>query len=285
MIASVPRRTLSASLLGLIALLAIALTVRAADALPTLRQLQTPGGTHYGISSDKPVAPAPTLFIIANPIRAMAEENMRALRSTGDALSRHGWIYVVLDPACEGDDQKPGQPSGLAGWAIRARQGDDFLRPYLRNCGDVLDHLIQEGFTDPQRIAVQGVSRGGFCALHLAAQNVRIKAVIGISPVTNPLALAEFARVTPGEMVDFSLDRQLEKLAGRTVWISIGNTDDRVSTDDCIGFTRRLVATTRKLKPDLKLVPVHLQVRAALGHHAPDDAFSSAADFLRAALP
>ena len=86
-------------------------------------------------------------------------------------------------------------------------------------------------------------------------------------------------------MADFSLDRVLEKLAGRTVWVSIGNSDDRVSTDDCVAFTRRLIATTRKLQPNLTLIPVHLHVGMSAGHRSPNDAYSSAADFLLRALP
>ena len=167
-----------------------------------LRQMQTPRGTHHGIWGDKPTKPAPTLFIIGNPISVMGQESMRHLLGTGNALAKQGWIYVVLDPACEGHDLKQGQPSSLAGWAIRAKKGEDFLGPYLRNCIDVLDHLIAEGFTDAQRVAVQGVSRGGFCALHFAARDPRIKVVVGVSPVTNPLALKEFAGVTAQTFYD-----------------------------------------------------------------------------------
>lgn len=250
-----------------------------------LKMMQTPRGTHYGISGEKPAKPAPTLFIIGNPISMLAQENMRYLIATGEAMSQREWIYVVLDPACEGHDLKEGQPSSLGGWAIHAKKGEDFLGPYVRNCVDVLDHLIAEGITDARRVAVQGVSRGGYCALHFAAREPRIKVVLGVSPVTNPLALKEFAGVTVEQVAGISLDQALEPLVGRTVWISIGNSDDRVSTDDCIAFTRRLVATTRRMQPRLNLFPVHLHVGVSAGHRSPDDAYSSAADFLIKAFP
>ncbi len=203
----------------------------------------------------------------------------------GDTLTRSGWIYVVLDPACEGYQIKPGDPSSLGGWAVHCKQGTDYMKPYVEHCRDVLDHLIATGFTDPQRIAVQGISRGGFCALHFAAAEPRIKAVIGIAPVTNPLALQEFAGVTPAQVAQVCLDQHLDKLAGRAVWMSIGNTDERVSTDDCISFARRLVATTRKQRPELTLVPVHLTIGTSLGHRAPDDAYPAAAAFLLRLMP
>ena len=255
-------------------------TLLAADAPAPLRIVQTKAGTHYAICAEKPAQPAPTLFVIAGPMTAVAADKSRWFIATGDALSRQGWIFVVLDPACEGYALKPGEPSSLAGWAVRAKMGEDFFKPYVESCRDVLDHLIAEGFTDPNRVAVEGVSRGGFCALHFAAAEPRIKAVIGVSPVTNPLALTEFTGVTPPQIADITLDQQLAKLAGRTVWMSIGNTDDRVSTDDCISFARRLVATTRRLKPELKIIPVHLHVAASLGHSTPEGTYLAAAEFL-----
>ncbi|MDI1313232.1 prolyl oligopeptidase family serine peptidase [Prosthecobacter sp.] len=248
--------------------------------------MQTPRGTHYVLGgTGKDAKPAPTLFIIGNPMAMLEKENMRYLLETGEALAKHGWVYVVLDPACEGHDLKPGQPSSLGGWAIHAKANEDFLGPYLRNCIDVLDHLIAAGITDAQQVAVQGVSRGGFCALHFAAREPRIKAVVGISPVTNPLALKEFAGVTAEQVAGISLDQTLEPLAGRPVWISIGNADDRVSTDDCIAFSRRLVATTRKLHPQMNLFPVQLHVGMSAGHHSLDDAYASAAAFLLKTFP
>lgn len=247
--------------------------------------MQTPQGTHYAVGTEKYDKPAPTLFIIGNPMAMLEKESMRYLLETGEALAKKGWVYVVLDPACEGHDLKPGQPSSLSGWAIHAKAKEDFLGPYLRNCIDVLDHLIAEGVTDPQQVAVQGVSRGGFCALHFAAREPRIKAVVGISPVTNPLALKEFAGVTAEQVAGISLDQVLEPLAGRTVWISIGNADDRVSTDDCITFSRRLVATTQKLNPQMNLFPVQLHVGMSAGHRSPDNAYRAAADFLLQTFP
>jgi len=250
-----------------------------------VKVMQTPQGTHYSISGEKPAKPAPTLFIIGNPMAMLAQENMLYLLETGEALAKQGWMYVVLDPACEGYDWKEGQTPSLSGWAAHAKKNEDFLGPYVRNCVDVLDHLIAEGVTDAKRVAVQGVSRGGFCALHFAAREPRIKTVVGISPVTNPLALKEFAGVTAEQVKGISLDQVLERLVGRTVWISIGNSDDRVSTDDCIAFSRRLVATTRKLQPKLNLFPVHLHVGVSAGHRSTDDAYSSAADFLLKTFP
>lgn len=254
-------------------------------AVAELQLRQTPQGVHFGISAEKQAQPAPTLLIIGNPITMLGQENMRYLLATGEVLAQHGWIYVALDPACEGHDLKEGQPASLGGWAIHAKRGEDFITPYVRNCVEVLDHLVASGITDVQRIAVQGISRGGFCALHFAAREPRIRAVLGMSPVTNPLALKEFETVAADQIAGISLDHTWAPLAGRPVWISIGNSDDRVSTDECIAFTRRLITTTHALQPRLNLFPVHLHIGVSAGHRTPDDAYSAAADFLLKTFP
>lgn len=63
-------------------------------------------------------------------------------------------------------------------------------------------------------------------------------------------------------------------LAGRPVWISIGNRDRRVDTDRCITFTRAVVAAT---PPEVKLVPLHLLVLPTDNHRQTDQAHEQAA--------
>jgi dienelactone hydrolase len=246
--------------------------------------MKTRAGTHFGLFREKPSVPAPTLFILASGIDEAGTEAGRLYTETGRELAKDGWIYVVLDPPCHGYDQKAGEPSALAGWAYRVKTGQDLMGPFVRGCIDVLDYLIAEGYTDPMRVAASGNSRGGFCALHFAAAEPRIRVVTAISPVTNPLALSEFVGVTQEQVAAISIDSLADRLAGRTIWLSIGNDDKRVSTDDCISLSRKLVAATRRLKPDLKTVPVELIIGPSFDHHAIGDATLLEAEFLRKQL-
>ena len=248
---------------------------------PALRVMQTPAGTHFGLFGEKPPRPAPTIFILANSIDHAGADPTRLHTTAGRELAKDGWIYVVLDPALEGYSRIADEPSGIAGWAHRVKTGQDFLGRQLKDCIDVLNHLIAEGYTDPERIAVSGTSRGGFFALHLAAAEPRVRAVTAVSPVTNPLALSEFAGVTEEQVKSIQLDRVLDRLAGKAVWLSIGNDDRRVSTDDCIELSRKLVSATQKRRPDLNVVPVELIVGPSLGHGAIDNVYLLEAEFLR----
>jgi len=62
--------------------------------------------------------------------------------------------------------------------------------------------------------------------------------------------------------------------------LSIGNTDDRIGTDECIALYQKLVAASRRANPDRKVLPVELIVGPSFGHTAIDDAYSLQTEFL-----
>ena len=256
----------------------------AKDSVPPMRLLKTANGTHFGVFSEKPTAPAATLFIFASGIDEMGSDPTRYYTQTGRELAKEGWLYVVLDPPCHGYDRKEGEPAQLVGWAHRVKTGQDLIGPFVQRCTAVLDHLVAEGYTDPDRVAASGTSRGGFCALQFAASEPRVRIVTGVAPVTNPLALSEFAGVTSEQAKSINFDSLADRLVGRSVWLSIGNDDQRVSTDDCVSLARKLVTATRRLKPEMKVVPVELVVGPSEGHRAIDNAYQLEAQFLRKQL-
>ena len=78
-------------------------------------------------------------------------------------------------------------------------------------------------------VALIGVSRGGFLALHAAARDPRIDAVVAFMPLTELGALTEFADARNRyELLNVS--HLAPQLAERKVWMSIGRADTRVST-------------------------------------------------------
>jgi dienelactone hydrolase len=243
--------------------------------------MQTKTGVHYGLYQDKPAQPAPTLLIIANGVDASAADPKRFYTATGIELARHGWIYVVLDPPCEGYLRKEGEPAGLNGWAYYLKAGRNFIEPYARGCSDVLDQLVADGYADPERIAVSGTSRGGFSAFHFAARDPRVKVVTAVSPVTNPRALAECKDVSADEARPVDIDSYAERLAGRTVWLTIGNDDQRVNSDDAIRLAQKIIAATKRKYPEQPLIPVTLIVGPSPGHRAIDDVYALEAAFLQ----
>lgn len=242
----------------------------------------TKTGVRYGIWSRPAQPAAPTLFLIANSI----EETLGSVhfRQAGNFLAPEGWLCVSVDLPAHGPDIQPGQRSGLAGWRERLDHGDTLVPAITTRLSQVLDELIARGLTDPRRIAAVGTSRGGFIALHFAAADLRVKAVAAFAPVTDLAALTEFRGAEDDPLVrSLALGLQVKALAGRAVWLTIGDRDTRVGTDLAIQFARRL--TTASLENQQPaLVDLHV-VAEPRGHSLPAGSAEDAARWLRKQFP
>ncbi len=243
--------------------------------------LHAPGGIEFGLLGDKPSAPAPTLFVFANDIKGTLT-NFEHYNKVGSLLAEQGFLSVTLDLPCHGKDNKEGEPNALTGWRKRLERGDDLVPGFTAKCSRVLDYLVREGYTDPGRVAACGTSRGGFIALHFAAAEPRVGCVAAFAPVTNLLALAEFRGAEKNAAItSLALPRVADRLAGRPVWVCIGNNDERVNTDEVIAFTRELVrASVARKKPPL----VELHVMTNPGHSVHPGAHAEAAAWVAACL-
>src|SRR5258708_1359099 len=239
---------------------------------PAMEVLRTPNQVRFGLIGAKGAKPAPTLFVFAHSLETMQKDSIYT--EVARSLTAQGFLGVAVDALCDGDAARPGEPAELNGWVYRVEREDDFTRSFTAKASAVLDHLVHEGYSDPERVAAYGTSRGGFLAVHFAAADHRLRAVAGVSPVTNLLALSEFSGTKDQEKAkQLSLANQGPRLAGCAVWLSIGNHDERVSTDDAIDFTRAVVREAAAMSNDPNVViPVELVVAPAAGHTKIDQA-------------
>jgi len=252
--------------LGLgLAALASGLAVPAQPGPPAGMSLQRlPDGTRFLLIGNKATRPAPTLFVLQGDLDTVQREPLYT--EVARLVAAQGFIGVALDAPGHGEDHRPGEPAELSSWCWRLEQGEDLLGGFLRRFRAVLDHLVAQGITDPARVAACGTSRGGFLAFHLAAAEPRIRCVAGIAPVTDLRALREFNTSTArASAAALALERLAPALAGRPVWITIGNHDQRVDTDRAIAFSRSLVTAAGEARDS---VPVELLVHAEPGHRS-----------------
>lgn len=211
--------------------------------------------------------PQPMLFVFQGSIDSALAEPLYT--EVARLLAPAGVLSVVLDAPAHGADAAPGEPPELGGWAYRVGHGKPFLDPFLDRVSAALDHFIAVGWADPQRIAACGTSRGGFLAFHVAAHDLRIRAVAGIAPVTDLAALREFSSLNPTpDASGLALATLAPRLAGRPVWLCIGNDDTRVDTDRAIAFARAVVAANRALPSPPSPIPVDLLVQSTPGHRS-----------------
>jgi dipeptidyl aminopeptidase/acylaminoacyl peptidase len=157
-------------------------------------------------------------------------------------------------------------------------KGDDLVAAFTKKSTEVLDYLIKEDYTAPDRVAVCGTSRGGFMALHWTAADPRVGCAVAFAPVSDLLVLTEFRGMDKHAGTrSLALIEHARKLAGRPVWLCIGNNDERVGTDHLIAFARKVVAvSTAEKKP----APVELHVMPTAGHRIHDTAHDEAAAWL-----
>jgi dienelactone hydrolase len=130
------------------------------------------------------------LFILASTIEATLGDPY--YRQAGNELASRGYLCVSVDLPCHGQERRPAEPEGLAGWRYRCDHDENVIDDSNQRLRSVLDHLIETGLTDAQRVAACGTSRGGFAALHFAAADPRVKCVAAFAPVTDLSVLHEF---------------------------------------------------------------------------------------------
>ncbi len=247
------------------------------EAERTVQTYKTESGVQFGSWGELPGEPAATLIVLASTI----EETLgnAYFRQSGNELSKQGYLLISIDLPCHGKQHRSGEPKGLAGWPYRCLQGENFVDETNKRLSAILDYLIKQGHTDPQKIAICGTSRGGYLALQFAAFDSRVKAVAAFAPVTELAALREFQGIEKNAIVQsLALSNQAENLAGRPVWIVIGDRDKRVGTDHAISLARRITNASLAKKMDSK-VEFHV-IAEPLGHTVPKGSAGQAAKWI-----
>ena len=243
----------------------------------TVEVRQTETGVKFGVWGDKSAAPAPTLFVLGNTIEETLGDPY--YRQSGNLLAEEGYLCVSVDLPCHGLQKRLDEPNGLDGWRFRAQRDEDFVAETVSRLKRVLDHLIETGRTDAHKVAACGTSRGGFIALHFAARDDRVKCVAAFAPVTDLEVLREFNGLDQHpRTLSLAVSHQAEKLAGRAVWLVIGDQDRRVGTDNTISLARQITSASLEKKVPSQ-VELHVMPEPR-GHTTPTGAAEEAAAWI-----
>lgn len=251
------------------------LDANAPEASPLIH-LEATHGIRFVLRGGRPAAPAPTLFVFA--IDRAGTLHSEDYAKCARPLLANGWTCASLDIPAHGDDLRPGEPNGLKAWRVRLDHKENFIAPFVANASEVLDHLIREGFTDPKRVAVAGTSRGGFCALHWAAAEPRVRATVAFAPVTDLPVLQEFQGLENDALTQSLAASTLAgKLAHRPIWVCMGNNDQRVGIRNCFDFTHAVAAASLTTA---KTAPIEFHIMETEGHRTHATAHDEAAAWL-----
>ena len=200
----------------------------------------TDSGIRFGVWPDKPNVPAGTLVFFGGSVEEMLKDDYQ--RQCGNILAEEGYICVLVDGPCEGKELRPGEPGGLDGWRYRLDHGDNFVPEVNSRVSALLDYLIAQGYTDPERIVACGISRGGFLAMHFTISEPRVTCTAVYCPVVNLGTLQLWFKGAEHNPAVRSVDlmEHAAKLAGRPLWIVLGDQDRPIDTDYVIAFARKV---------------------------------------------
>jgi len=239
--------------------------------------MQTPDGQRFGLWGKNVSYPAPTLFIFAGTVEQSLGESY--FRQCGNQLAEEGFLCVSLDLPGHGLEKRAEEPEGLSAWRYRTDRDEDFVTPFTDQARNVLDYLIQAGYTDSERIGACGTSRGGFMALQLTAVEKLVKVTAVFCPVIELMALYEFKDVTNRDFViSLTMKAKAGQLIDRSLWLIIGDRDERVGTDNTIEFAREV--TNLSLEQSKKADVTFIVQTEPGGHTTPADAPEKAAKWI-----
>ena len=135
-------------------------------------------------------------------------------------------------------------------WVEEIQNDHDIISSFVQRVIDSIDFLIEKGLINKEKIAVAGLSRGGFIASHVAARLPSIKTVLGFAPMTIMRGNSSLAN-------SLSLKQITHQLTGKSLRFYIGNRDLRVMTDKCFAFIEKLAEESyekRIRSPQVELI-------------------------------
>lgn len=144
-------------------------------------------------------------------------------------------------------------------WYEEWKQGRDPLDPFLAKSRENIDSLIVREEFDPEKMAVGGLSRGGYASLRMAARDERLKTILGYAPLTSPSRLDEF-----GGDAYHPIETEVDRLLQKSIWLSIGNADTRVGTESAFHFIQKLAE--KNIEQGIRSPQVELHIKPSIGY-------------------
>lgn len=150
-------------------------------------------------------------------------------------------------------------------WSQEIGSNQNVISKFVNESMQNIQYLIDKEYIDPHRIAVAGLSRGGFMAAHLAAKEHRISVILGYAPMTKIDKLEEFSKFKNDPLVQsLNLTSLAEDLTKKRLRFYIGNRDVRVGTEECFQFIQSV--TEAAYNHGIRSPQTELVISPSVGH-------------------
>jgi|694.fasta_scaffold121407_2 hypothetical protein len=177
------------------------------------------------------------------PARFFAESGFRTFSFT---LPRHGPGYNTKD--------------AITFWAQEIADGKPLIQDFIIKACQNIHYLEDQKIIEPTKLAVAGLSRGGFMAVHLAACYPKLKIILGFAPMVRLAYLPEFQALSP----HLDLVTLVDQLIDRELRFYIGNRDMRVGTAESFKFIETLAEAG--YQKGYRSPTAELVIRPSIGH-------------------
>lgn len=256
--------------------------------MPKMQKLPNPHEAEIAFQGPPPEAgPLPAFFYFA----LSGEESLELAPYNTPATLLTNSSIRVFSITLPGHGPGFNKHHAMQYWADEIAKESPLLHDFFERTLHIMEWLIENGWIDEERIAVGGLSRGGWIATQLAARDKRIKIILGFSPLTRLSELKEFALSERSSRVKiFAEALDLEQLTDSLTHVQhirfyIGNRDERVNTDACYHFIRKLADKAHAIRARHMQVELRLfHSTGHMGHGTPPPIFEEGVDWLRGLL-
>jgi predicted esterase len=181
--------------------------------------------------------PLPAVFYFA----LSAHDSLHLDPFNQPALFLSKYPLRIFSMTLPGHEDKLPATEALVRWAEAIASGENVISHFIDTVANTVEKLIKENAILPDQLAVAGLSRGGFIAAHAAANIPQFKSILAFAPLTSLAFAKEFHNIPHNPLVQaLDLNAITEKLIDKHLRFYIGNRDERVSTDLCFQWIRKL---------------------------------------------
>ncbi|PIS01970.1 MAG: alpha/beta hydrolase [Chlamydiae bacterium CG10_big_fil_rev_8_21_14_0_10_42_34] len=154
----------------------------------------------------------------------------------------NGQMIRIFSMTLPGHENNLPATGAMQIWAEDLNKGYNCVGTFLDKAELAVEFAISQKLVLPNKMAVAGLSRGGFIAAHLAARDERFRSVLGFAPLTCLSKIKEFAPFPESPLAkSLDLTHLAPLISDRHVRLYIGNDDTRVGTRSCFDFAMQLV--------------------------------------------
>jgi predicted esterase len=166
----------------------------------------------------------------------------------------------------------------LSHWAESFEKGEDVLTPFIDEVENCVSYLKKNHLLTNQT-AVAGLSRGALIAVLIASKMALFRHLLLFAPLTDLTYAKEFSSLSQNPSLEkYQSVNYAKDLFDRNIFATIGNHDQRVSTENCFRFISAV--TDIAIKEGLRSPQVSMHIYPSIGmggHGTPPEIFKKGA--------